>query len=76
MKAINHAQEVGSVQQRRFVSERVLSEVTGRKVKTLQKDRLLNHGPFPHYKINRQVVYDLAECLAAVEASRVMGGAA
>lgn len=61
---------------KRFVSERVISEATGRSVRTLQKDRLLGRGPFPYYKINRQVAYDLAECLRIIEASRVIGGAA
>jgi hypothetical protein len=56
---------------RRFVDERIISEVTGRGVRTLQKDRLLGTGPFPFYRINRQVVYDMDECLAIVESTRV-----
>jgi hypothetical protein len=56
--------------QRQFRSERVISEITGRSVRSLQKDRLLKRG-FPYYKINRQVVYDLDECIALIEASRV-----
>ena len=55
---------------RRFVSEQILSDVTARSRRTLQKDRLLGTGPFPHYKLNRQVVYDLDECIRIVEASR------
>jgi hypothetical protein len=58
-------------QRKRYVSERIVSDVTGRKVRTLQKDRLLGHGPFPHYRLGRkQVVYDLDECIAIIEASR------
>jgi hypothetical protein len=62
--------------QRRFVSERVISEVTGRAVRTLQKDRLFGNGPFPFYRVARQVVYDLGECLAIIERSRENGGIA
>jgi hypothetical protein len=60
--------------EKRYVSEKVISHVTGRAIPTLRKDRLLRRGPFPHYKINRQVVYDLAECTSIVEASRVVVG--
>jgi hypothetical protein len=55
---------------RRFVSEQVLSDIIGRRVRTLQKDRALRKGPFPHYKAGKQVIYDLDECIAIVEASR------
>ncbi len=66
----------GTARQRRYVSERVLSEVTGRKIRSLQKDRLLLKG-FPHYRLcGRQVVYDLDECLAIIESTRVGGTAA
>ena len=61
---------------RRYVSEKTLSELTGRSVPTLQKDRLLKRGPFPYYKINRQVAYNLEECVAIIEASRTQGGVA
>lgn len=62
---------------RRFVSERIVSEATGRSMRTLQKDRLLRKGPFPFYRLGgRQIVYDLDECLAIVEATRVGGTAA
>jgi len=70
---MNRNQENQSVQ-KRFVSERIVSDLTGRSVRTLQKDRLLGRGPFPHYKVSRQVVYDLSECLSIIEASRCLGG--
>jgi len=65
-----------TAQQRRYVSERRLSEITGRGVRTLQKDRLLGKGPFPFYRLRRQIVYDLDECMAIIEATRVGGTAA
>ena len=71
--AFNRNSENASAR-RRFVSEQVCSEVTGRGRRTLQKDRLLGTGPFPHYKIGRQVAYDLDECIATIEATRVAGG--
>ncbi len=58
---------------RSFVSESVVSQVTGRSARTLQKDRALQRGPFPYYKIGKQVVYDLDECIAIVDASRQTG---
>ena len=61
--------EDGGVQ-RRFVPERVISDITGRGVRTLQKDRLLKRGPFPFYRLGRQIVYDIDECVAIVKASR------
>jgi len=70
---INRNHESSSAR-RRFVSEQVCSETTGRGRRTLQRDRLLGTGPFPHYKIGRQVVYDLDECIATIEATRVAGG--
>jgi hypothetical protein len=58
------------ITQRRYVSERELSAITGRGVRTLQKDRLFGSGPFPFYRIGRQIAYDLDECLAIVAATR------
>jgi hypothetical protein len=57
--------------QRRFVSESVISETTGRRMQTLQRDRMTGRGPFPYYKIGKQVRYDIDEVFAIVEASRV-----
>jgi hypothetical protein len=65
-----------STAQRRYVSERRLSEITGRSVRTLQKDRLLGNGPFPFYRCGRQIAYDLDECIGIIEATRVGGTAA
>ena len=72
--ATNRTQENG-IARRRFVSEQVCSEVTGRGRRTLQKDRLLGTGPFPHYKVGRQIAYDLEECISIIERSRVQGAA-
>jgi hypothetical protein len=59
---------------RRFVGEHIISEISNRKVRTLQKDRLLRRGPFPYYHIGRQVVYDIDEVIAIIEASRSRSG--
>jgi hypothetical protein len=45
-------------------------------MRTLQKNRLMGDGPFPHYHVGSQVVYDLEECLAIVRATRVGAAAA
>jgi hypothetical protein len=60
------------IAKRRFVSERKLSPVVDRAVKTLPKDRLYQRG-FPWYRNGRQILYDLDECLAIIERTRVGG---
>jgi hypothetical protein len=61
---------------RRYVNERELSEITGRSTRTLQKDRLLGTGPFPFYRLGRQILYDVDECLRIIESTRVGSGGA
>lgn len=61
---------------KRFVSQRRISELTGRSERTLEKDRLFGRGPFPHYKCGSKILYDEDECLAIVTASRVSPEAA
>lgn len=58
---------------RQYVSERVISAVSGRAVRTLQKDRLLERNVFPYYKLNRRVVYCLDEVLQIIESKRQGG---
>jgi hypothetical protein len=58
--------------QRRFVSDHVLAEITGRCRRTWQKDRLLGRGP-RWYKLHGSVVYDLDEVLRWIE-SQAVGG--
>jgi hypothetical protein len=70
MATANNRNIENAIARRSFVSEQILSKVTARGRRTLQKDRLLGTGPFPHYKLGRQVVYDLDECISIVEASR------
>jgi hypothetical protein len=56
--------------QREFGSEADVERITGRKRKTLQKDRLFGKG-FPFYRVGRQVLYDLNEVRSLVRAGRV-----
>ena len=53
-----------------FGSERVVSRITSRSVKTLQKDRQRGRG-FPYYRFGRQILYDRNEVRAIIRASRV-----
>lgn len=59
-----------SVSARRFGSELVVEQLTGRKRRTLQKDRLFGKG-FPFYKVCGQVLYDLDEVESRIRAGRV-----
>lgn len=58
------------IPEREYVSERVVEQVTGRKRRTLQKDRFFGRG-FPFYRFNGQILYDLAEVRSLVRAGRV-----
>jgi hypothetical protein len=63
-----------TIPEREYVSERVIEQVTGRKRRTLQKDRLFGRG-FPFYRFNRQILYDLDEVRSLIRAGRVdVGG--
>ena len=66
-------QSVTSGQQREFGSEADVERITGRKKKTLQKDRLFGKG-FPFYRVGRQVLDDLNEVRSIIRAGRVQGG--
>jgi len=59
--------------EREFGSEADVERITGRKKRTLQKDRLFGRG-FPFYRLNGQVLYDLREVRAIIRASRVAVG--
>lgn len=59
---------------RRFGSEAEVELITGFSRRTLQKDRLLGRTRFPFYKVGGKVLYDIDECMAVIDASRVMGG--
>jgi len=56
--------------QREFGSEADVERITGRKKRTLQKDRLFGKG-FPFYRVGRQILYDLNEVRSLVRAGRV-----
>ena len=60
---------------RRFVSDKVLPDLTGRSRRTWQKDRLLGRGP-RWFKLHGQVVYDLDEVLRWIEGHAGGGEAA
>lgn len=57
---------------REFGSEVDIERITGRKRKTLQKDRMLGRG-FPFYRLGGQILYDLNEVRQIVRAGRVDG---
>ena len=62
-----------SGREREFGSEADVERITGRKRKTLQKDRLFGKG-FPFYRVGRQVLYDLQEVRSIIRSGRVQGG--
>ena len=53
-----------------FGTEADVERITGRKRRTLQKDRCQGRG-FPFYRFGRQIRYDLREVRAVVRAGRV-----
>jgi hypothetical protein len=55
---------------KRWVDERVVSELTGRAIQTLRNDRIKGKG-IPYTKIGRLVRYDLADLEACMKAGRV-----
>jgi hypothetical protein len=56
--------------EREFGSEADVERITGRKRRTLQKDRFFGRG-FPFYRVAGQVLYDLNEVREIVRAGRV-----
>src|SRR5437016_3660731 len=60
--------------EREFGTEADVAHITGRSVRTLQKDRLLGTG-FPFYRYGRMVRYDLKEIRELLRAGRVAPGA-
>ena len=66
-------QEIKSQQnktEREFGNESDVERLTGRKRRTLQKDRFLGRG-FPYYRLGGQVVYDLNEIREIIRAARI-----
>ena len=59
-----------SVAEREFGNEADVERITGRKKRTLQKDRFFGRG-FPFYRFNGRIFYDLNEVRAIVRAGRV-----
>lgn len=66
-------QEIKSQQnktEREFGNESDVERLTGRKRRTLQKDRFFGRG-FPYYRLGGQVVYDLNEIREIIRAARI-----
>lgn len=53
-----------------FGSEVDVEQITGRKRRTLQKDRCFGRG-FPFYRVGRKILYDLGEIRDLIRAARV-----
>jgi hypothetical protein len=56
--------------EREYITETELVRLTGRAPRTLQKDRFFGRG-FPFYRVNKKILYDLAEVRAIIRAGRV-----
>lgn len=55
-----------------YITEKALSEMTGRALQTLRNDRFLGRG-FPYIKMmGRSVRYDLDEVISIMEGSKVL----
>lgn len=72
---MRQTQSQSTITKRRFGNEVDVETLTGRKRKTLQKDRLFGRG-FPFYRVQRQILYDLDEIEAIIRSSRVSTEAA
>jgi hypothetical protein len=55
---------------REFGTEADVERITGRKRRTLQKDRCFDRG-FPFYRVGRKILYDLNEVRELILAGRV-----
>ena len=64
-------QEETQPNDREFGSEADVERITGRKRRTLQKDRCFGRG-FPFYRFGRQILYDLQEVRGLIRAGRVL----
>jgi len=53
-----------------FGTEADVEQITGRKRRTLQKDRCFGRG-FPFYRVGRKILYDLNEVRERIRAARV-----
>lgn len=56
-----------------YLTEKQVSEVTGRALQTLRNDRHHSRG-FPYIKFGRQIRYKLSDVVAAMEAHRIVPG--
>jgi hypothetical protein len=68
--SVKETQSIAIKEEREFGSETDVERITGRRVRTLQKDRFFGRG-FPFYRIGRQIRYDLNEIRGLVRGGRV-----
>lgn len=67
-------QEIQSKNSERvFGTEADVERISGRRRRTLQKDRCFGRG-FPFYRFRGQILYDLDEVREMIRAGRVEGG--
>lgn len=59
-----------NITEREFGTDADVERLTGRKRRTLQKDRFFGRG-FPYYRVSGQVLYDLNEVREIARAGRV-----
>lgn len=55
---------------KKYITEKVVSEMTGRAMQTLRNDRFKGRG-FPYLKIGKSVRYDQEVVIAVMEGSKV-----
>ena len=55
---------------KKYITEKVVSEMTGRAMQTLRNDRFKGRG-FPYLKIGKSVRYDEEVVIAVMEGSKV-----
>ena len=63
-------QKQSKASEREFGNETDVERITGRKRRTLQKDRFFGRG-FPYYRVGGQILYDLNEVREIIRAARV-----
>lgn len=56
---------------KKYITEKALSDMTGRALQTIRNDRFKGRG-FPYIKLlGKSIRYDLDECIAIMEQSKV-----
>lgn len=55
---------------KKYITDKALSDLSGRAVQTIRNDRFLGQG-FPYVKLGRSIRYDLDECIEIMEESKI-----